>query len=70
MSNVPRAREILEQVVDSAYIDRRSRHELQRAIGLLIREQPARRAPAKHPTLTEKIRRQVRTLAHRQLTGA
>ena len=67
VSNIPRARELLREIrvmTDLTQI----RRQVTRAIGLMVREPPCRRASPRTVRITPALRRRVRSLYRSDLT--
>lgn len=62
MSNIPRARTILERVLLDPSLSTATRRRISLALSLMTRVKYCRRAPAKRKVIDRKLRRQVRKL--------
>ena len=63
-SNIPMAREIIQMVLAICNLDAVTRRHLHRALALMTRAKPIRRAPAKRTKIDPPTRRKVHNLAH------
>lgn len=68
MSDIPRARELIEEALDLGTMDPEARQLIGEALELMYRERPVRRAPAKPVRLTYDVRREIHRLARTKLT--
>jgi hypothetical protein len=62
MSNVPKARDVLHEILADKRVGPRTKRRIHRALALLYREKPDRRAPAKRQVIDKKLRLRVKVL--------
>ena len=63
MSNIPRARAILERLLASHELGPRAEREVQKAVALMTREKACRRAPEQPQKIDSEMRQRVKVLA-------
>jgi hypothetical protein len=63
MSNIPRARELIQQVIDHPLTHMSARGTLRYVLRLMYREEYARRAPAKRQVIDKNLRRRIKRMS-------
>ena len=62
MSNVPKARAVLHEILADRRVGPRTKRKVHRALALLYREKPDRKAPSKRQVIDWKLRKRVKAL--------
>ncbi|MGY3278178.1 hypothetical protein [Bradyrhizobium sp. S3.7.6] len=67
-SNIPKARELLSHVLNTAALSHSTRSTISTALNMMTRSAPVKRAPAVRQTIDRKLRSRVLQLARQDYT--